>query len=198
MTKSGNQKGKRQVRIIGGRWRGRKLAFTPEEGLRPTGDRIRETLFNWLAADISGARCADLFAGSGALGLEALSRGAVHCDFVDSSSRALTQLTAHLSTLGALEQGCCHAVPAQQFLVNATQSYDIVFVDPPFYRQLVEPVCTVLEQRQLLRRNALVYIEMGAHEPSPRVPAGWGLHREKVSGDVAYRLFSIDPPDAGH
>ena len=81
-----------QLRIIGGQWRGRKLTFTPAEGLRPTTDRVRETLFNWLAADIQGARCLDLFAGSGALGLEALSRGAAHCDFVETSVCALRDL----------------------------------------------------------------------------------------------------------
>ena len=84
--------GQRQLRIIGGQWRSRKLAFQPAEGLRPTADRVRETLFNWLAPEISGANCADLFAGSGALGLEALSRGAAHCDFVDSSAAAVQQI----------------------------------------------------------------------------------------------------------
>src|SRR5210317_918947 len=88
-----------QVRIIGGKWRGRKLAFSPADGLRPTGDRVRETLFNWLAADIDGARCADLFAGTGALGLEALSRGAAHCDFVDSSPAVIARVGEHLGRL---------------------------------------------------------------------------------------------------
>src|SRR6516225_870905 len=92
-----------EVRIIGGAWRGRKLAFTPADGLRPTGDRIRETLFNWLSPYIHGARCVDLFAGSGALGLEALSRGAAHCDFIDSASRAVSTVQEHLVTLSATD-----------------------------------------------------------------------------------------------
>jgi 16S rRNA (guanine966-N2)-methyltransferase len=97
MTRSGKDTRKlHQVRIIGGQWRGRKLSFTPADGLRPTGDRIRETLFNWLAPTIEGARCVDLFTGSGALGLEALSRGAIHCDFVDSSNATLSQVSDHL------------------------------------------------------------------------------------------------------
>ncbi|HEY6131312.1 MAG TPA: 16S rRNA (guanine(966)-N(2))-methyltransferase RsmD [Halioglobus sp.] len=178
------------MRIIGGRWRGRKLVFTSADGLRPTGDRIRETLFNWLAPYIDEARCADLFAGSGALGLEALSRGAGHCDFVDSSSTALDQVTDHLSTLDALDKGSCHRVSAQQFLQIAAAPYDIVFIDPPFGQQLVEPVCSVLARRQLLADNALVYVETGAKEPPPTVPQIWNLHREKMSGGVVYRLYS--------
>lgn len=192
MSVSANRTGKQhQLRIIGGAWRGRKLNFTPANGLRPTGDRIRETLFNWLAAYVNGARCADLFAGSGALGLEALSRGAAHCDFIDSSNIALAQITDHLRRLEALERGNCHPVPAQQFLQVATSPYDIVFVDPPFRLQLVEPVCTALAARQLLADDALIYVETCVREPRPEVPAGWNLLREKATGGVAYRLFNV-------
>jgi len=181
----------RQLRIIGGQWRGRKLAFTPAEGLRPTGDRIRETLFNWLAADIVGAHCADLFAGSGALGLEALSRGAAHCDFADCSSAAVAQVRDHLNLLSAYEKASCHPVSALDFLSRTSTPYDIVFVDPPFELQLVEPVCAALSQHQLLRKYALVYVEMEATQPAPRTPPGWNLHREKHAGSVTYRLFSV-------
>jgi 16S rRNA (guanine966-N2)-methyltransferase len=199
MSGSGSRIGKlHQVRIIGGRWRGRKLAFSPADGLRPTGDRVRETLFNWLAADITGARCADLFAGTGALGLEALSRGAALCDFVDSSRAALTAITEHLERFDALEQGCCHPGPAQQFLETATQPYDIVFVDPPFNLQLVSPTCNALVQGRLLRDDALVYIESEAKNPPPQVPPGWNLRRDKVAGGVAYRLFSVDSAENPH
>jgi 16S rRNA (guanine966-N2)-methyltransferase len=190
MSGSGNRAGKpSQVRIIGGLWRGRKLTFTPAEGLRPTGDRIRETLFNWLAGHIQGARCVDLFAGSGALGLEALSRGAVHCDFVDTSSAAMTQVRNHLATLNALDAGTCHPVSAQQFLQVANTPYDIVFIDPPFKLHLVETICETLALRMLLTKEALVYVETAATAPPPAFPASWSLHREKVSGGVAYRLF---------
>jgi 16S rRNA (guanine966-N2)-methyltransferase len=184
-----NTPNKQQVRIIGGQWRGRKLNFTPAEGLRPTGDRVRETLFNWLAASVHGARCADLFAGSGALGLEALSRGAEQCDFVDNSNSTLSQIRNHLKALDTLGKSRCHLASAQKFLQEATGSYDIVFIDPPFSQQLVEPVCEVMAQRQLLVNDALIYIEMGAAELAPKVPSNWELHREKVSGEVAYRLF---------
>jgi 16S rRNA (guanine966-N2)-methyltransferase len=192
MSVSGNRtRRQNQVRIIGGHWRGRKLTFTPADGLRPTGDRIRETLFNWLTAYIAGARCADLFAGSGALGLEALSRGAGHCDFVDCSNAALTRLQGHLRTFDALDKGSCHCVSAQQFLETAVAPYDIVFIDPPFKLHMAEAVCAALAQRQLLCDGALVYVETGATEPPPIMPPGWSLHREKVSGGVAYRLFKV-------
>lgn len=181
-----------QIRIIGGQWRGRKLSFTPAEGLRPTGDRIRETLFNWLAPAVDGARCLDLFAGSGALGLEALSRGASHCDFVDNSDATLARLSCHLTALTATDRGRCHLVPAQQFINVAAQPYDIIFVDPPFTQQLVEPICMALTQRQLLSAGALVYVETGAAEPQFEVPLDWSLHREKVAGAVTYRLFNVN------
>jgi 16S rRNA (guanine966-N2)-methyltransferase len=179
----------RQVRIIGGRWRGRKLAFTPADGLRPTGDRIRETLFNWLSPFIESARCADLFAGSGALGLEALSRGAAHCDFVDTNGAALAQIAEHLRTLGADHAGHCHRIAAQQFLQQAALPYDIVFIDPPFKLQMVESVCAFLAEARLLTCNALVYVETAATEAPPTFPSGWNLRREKIAGGVTYRLL---------
>ena len=178
MTRSGKDTRKlHQVRIIGGQWRGRKLSFTPADGLRPTGDRIRETLFNWLAPTIEGARCVDLFTGSGALGLEALSRGAIHCDFVDSSNATLSQVSDHLKTLVAVDRSRCYPVSAQQFLQIATEAYDIVFIDPPFMQQLVEPICEALTKKQLLGNDALVYVETGAMEPPADVPLGWKIHR---------------------
>jgi len=179
-----------QLRIIGGRWRGRRFDFRAGAGLRPTTDRIRETLFNWLAPVIQGARCADLFAGSGALGLEALSRGAAHCDFVDSSSAALRQIGAHLANLGA-ENGRCHACSSLEFLQRAATPYDIVFIDPPFGSNLVAPACSLLASRELLTGDARVYIEMGAAEPLPEMPGDWALYRNKVAGGVAYRLFVV-------
>lgn len=184
-----------QVRIIGGEWRGRKLSFDALEGLRPTGDRVRETLFNWLAPDIAGARCADLFAGTGALGLEALSRGAAHCDFVDQSREVITRLKGHLDTLGAPDRGHCHRSTAEQFLEQATGPFDIVFVDPPFSLELTAPVLDALVRCQLLHDQALVYVESGANSPLPGVPDNWHLHRDKVAGAVAYRLYRAGSPD---
>lgn len=185
-----------RLRIIGGQWRGRKLTFTPADGLRPTSDRIRETLFNWLAPHIRAARCLDLFAGSGALGLEALSRGARYCDFVDTSAQALEQIAHHLKTLQAQDCGACSRGPAQQFLGRGVSPYDVIFIDPPFGKNLVDPACTLLAERCLVAADALIYIETGATEPEPAVPCGWQLHREKIAGGVVYRLYvaAIDNP----
>jgi 16S rRNA (guanine966-N2)-methyltransferase len=182
-----------QLRIIGGQWRGRRLSFRVAQGLRPTTDRVRETLFNWLQGVIHDARCVDLFAGSGALGLEALSRGAASCDFVDASSAATSQIAAHLDTLGALERGHCHTLSAQSFLTGAQRSYDLVFIDPPFGSALVEPSCALLAAGGLVAPGARVYIEMGTNEPAPLVPADWTLLRDKTAGGVAYRLFVVGP-----
>ena len=180
------------LRIIGGQWRGRKLTFSPAPGLRPTTDRVRETLFNWLAPVVHQARCLDLFAGSGALGIEALSRGAAHCDFVDLSAAALGQIRAHLDTLGAAHRGTCHRLPASEFLAAAELPYDIVFVDPPFGLGLVEPTCRLLACSGLLAHGAAVYVESAAREGAAAIPSDWTLHREKTAGAVAYRLFTAN------
>lgn len=180
-----------QLRIIGGSWRGRKLSFPAAEGLRPTGDRVRETLFNWLAPHVHGARCADLFTGSGALGLEALSRGAAHCDFLDTSPAAIARLREHLTTLQAGERGHCHTLSAQQFLSSASGNYDIVFIDPPFRAALVAPTCAALDVAGVLGPQSLVYIESAANEPPAEVPSHWLLHRDKSTSGVAYRLYEV-------
>lgn len=178
-----------QLRIIGGQWRSRKLTFTPVVGLRPTPDRVRETLFNWLEPAIHGARCLDLFAGSGALGLESLSRGASHCDFVDTSSTALGQISQHLDTLGASHSGSCHPKRAEEFLASTTAPFDIVFMDPPFGLNLVDPVWQLLLASSALATEAWIYLETPTNEAPPPVPENWVLHRDKKAGGVAYRLF---------
>lgn len=182
---------KSQLRIIGGQWRGRKLAFTPAEGLRPTTDRVRETLFNWLASSIHDARCLDLFAGSGALGLEALSRGAATCDFVDSATAVMRQVATHLNTLNATTRGQCYPLAAGEFLQTPRQAYDIVFIDPPFGKALAEPTCALLAEHGLLAAGALVYLETEIGSTAPALPAHWTLHRDKIAGAVAYRLYQV-------
>jgi 16S rRNA (guanine966-N2)-methyltransferase len=185
-------KSNNQLRIIGGLWRGRKLAFPDVDGLRPTGDRIRETLFNWLAPDIQGAHCLDLFAGSGALGLEALSRGAASSLLVERDSRAATQLKANLELLkagnGKVMQmdalGYLQGVQAQTPRVP----FDVVFIDPPFQLNLWQAVIDHLEQQQLLSEGAAIYIESGINDQY-LPPANWRLHRDKTAGSVHYRLF---------
>lgn len=178
-----------QLRIIGGQWRGRKLWFNAAPGLRPTPDRVRETLFNWLAAEINGAQCLDLFAGSGALGLEALSRGAQHCTFIDSSPAVIGAISEQLVTLGATDVATCTICSAQKYLGKAEQAFNIVFLDPPFAQDLIAPAVQALLQHELLAEDALVYVETHAAESAPVVPDKWQLHREKQAGDVVYRLF---------
>lgn len=182
-----------QLRLIGGQWRGRKLAFPALPGLRPSPDRVRETLFNWLQLEIGGARCLDLFAGSGALGLEALSRGAAHCSFVDSQPTAIHQIGDHLRTLqcSAGLTVCRNAVD----WLDATpaQPFDIVFLDPPFRLGLLDPCCERLESGGWLADQALIYVETGADEALPSLPANWTPHRDKRAGQVAYRLFRRGP-----
>ncbi|WP_288131900.1 16S rRNA (guanine(966)-N(2))-methyltransferase RsmD [Microbulbifer sp.] len=181
-----------QLRIIGGRWRGRKLAFAPIEGLRPTGDRLRETLFNWLQFHLPGARCLDLFAGSGALGLEALSRGAGSVDFVELHRGAAQTLRQQLDLLQA-EHGRVHNCPAEMFLTQAAlqqESFDLVFIDPPFAGDLWQETISQLCDASLLAENALIYIESPRDKPVP-VPPGWQLEKEKQAGQVCMRLFSL-------
>lgn len=194
MARSKNKQPRQsELRIVGGKWRSRKLSFTPAEGLRPTADRIRETLFNWLAPTIIGARCADLFAGSGALGLEALSRGAAHCDFVDTSNSVQQQILQHLETLGARSHGHCFVASAQNYLNTEKTPVDIAFIDPPFALGIAAPVCRSLSSSGLLAPKAWVYIETPKAEELSELPSNWTLYRDKVAGDVAYRLFRVNP-----
>lgn len=185
-----NQKGGNQLRVIGGQWRGRKLSFPTIEGLRPTPDRVRETLFNWLAGDINGARCLDLFSGSGALGYEALSRGAGHVDMVDSAAAVSRQLQLNARLLEA-DNLKIHQANALVFLASQPAPYDIIFLDPPFRQGLMADCLNTITQQRLLKPGAWLYIEMGRDEPLPPVPAEWQLHREKSAGQVCYRLFAI-------
>ena len=146
-----------QLRIIGGRHRGRRLQFNPGRGLRPTPDRVRETLFNWLQRDIQGARCLDLFAGSGALGLEALSRGAAEVVFVERQRTAAEQIRRHLDLLGETSRGTVRRQDALRLLQDAPeQRFDIVFVDPPFADRLCGTVIMSLSDRGWLADPSVV------------------------------------------
>jgi 16S rRNA (guanine966-N2)-methyltransferase len=180
-------RGSGRVRIIGGRWRGRLLTVPEAPGLRPSGDRVRETLFNWLQGDIAGARCLDLFAGTGALGLEALSRGAGHCDFVDSHSPALRAIQSSLVDLGGSTLARCHAMPADQFLDRHPGPWDIVFLDPPFDADLLARTLIQLEAGAL-HADSLVYLESGTAIDTLPLPAGWALLRSKRAGAVHFGL----------
>lgn len=180
------------VRIIGGEWRSRRVPFAAVEGLRPTPDRVRETLFNWLQSVTPGARCLDLCAGSGALGLEALSRGAASVTFVDQSALVARTLRENLQTLKAQNAEVVNAAALawlEQRPVDEERRFDLVFMDPPFRQGLVAPLCALLAQRNLLADNALIYIETEMELPLPPLPPDWQLSREKQAGQVCYRLF---------
>lgn len=185
-------RGPNQVRLIAGGWRGRKLDFPPVPGLRPTPDRVRETLFNWLARDVPGARCLDLFAGSGALGLEARSRGAAEVILVDRHPQVIAHLHQQIARLG-MDRVHCHRAEALDWLRRLDQSFDVVFVDPPFADQAWDAVLAGLARTGAVRSGGKVYVEA----PQGRnldVPPGWTLWREGRAGEVTFRLFTTPTP----
>jgi len=190
MAKGRRPGGSNTLRIIGGEWRGRKLRFADGEGLRPTTDRVRETLFNWLAPLIHGARCLDLFAGSGALGMEALSRGAGEVVFVDNNPVAITALKENLALLKADNASVIRG-DALAYLRGETRHFDVVFLDPPFRRDLLQPALKLLVEGGWLAPGARLYLELESEEALPELPAGWEVLRSKQAGQVAYHLVEI-------
>jgi 16S rRNA (guanine966-N2)-methyltransferase len=184
--------GSRVLRIIGGVWRGRKLRFAAGVDIRPTPDRVRETLFNWLGTRVVGARCLDLFAGSGALGLEALSRGAAHVTFVEQDAVAARELRARLADWGA-QDATVERADARRFLARQGQPYDVVFLDPPFASGLLELAAQSLERDGWLTQGALVYLETAAREGLPPLPPGWEPLKGKRAGEVGYHLYARGP-----
>jgi len=174
------------VRIIGGNWRGRRVTLPVGAGVRPTGDRVRETLFNWLAPIIDGARCLDLFAGSGALGLEALSRGARETIFVERDAAAVGQLVRNLEQFECRRASVVHG-DALRFLERTPRPFDIVFVDPPFGEIDLQNLCTLLA-RGWLTDGARVYLETARHDDLPEMPVGWVIDRNKTAGQVRFAL----------
>ncbi|MFP1743744.1 16S rRNA (guanine(966)-N(2))-methyltransferase [Lonsdalea quercina] len=178
-----------QIRIIGGQWRGRKLPVPHSPGLRPTTDRVRETLFNWLAPVIQQARCLDCFAGSGALALEALSRYAAHATLLEAERGIARQLSQNLSLLRAENASVIHT-DALQWLTQPGEAFDVVFLDPPFRQGLLDNTVNLLETQGWLADDAWIYIETEAENRTLNLPANWQLHREKVAGQVAYRLYA--------
>ena len=177
-----------QLRIIGGEWRSRKLHFPDAPDLRPTPDRVRETLFNWLATDIYGAACLDLFAGSGALGLEALSRGARKTVFVDLHRSAIHSLQNNLQLLDASQRASVIQSDAISYLQRPAEQFAIVFLDPPFQSDLLVKCIDLLEANHWLAQGALIYLEMARQTSLPELPSNWSLLKEKTAGDVAYFL----------
>jgi 16S rRNA (guanine966-N2)-methyltransferase len=183
------------LRIIGGAWRGRRIHFPAVEAIRPTPDRVRETLFNWLQMDVSGSRCLDLYAGSGALGLEALSRGASRVVFVEVDSGAGRHLSQTLQDLQC-DRGAVVTADVKRYLAGPSEPFDIVFVDPPYADRALADICSRIEQGGWLRPGGLAYLEDAAAAGPPVLPPGWTLLKSKRAGAVGYHLARRDPPAA--
>jgi 16S rRNA (guanine966-N2)-methyltransferase len=178
----------RTLRIIAGQWRGRKFRFPPVD-IRPTPDRVRETLFNWLQPRIEGARCLDLFAGSGALGLEALSRGAASVVFVEQQRAAAATIEALLAQWQG-SGGAVFCTQALHYLSAArARAFDIVFLDPPYGAGALATAAGSLEAGWLAA-DARVYVEHARREPLPTLPLGWRELRTGTAGEVGYHLYS--------
>lgn len=180
------------VRIIGGGWRGRRVNFPDIPGLRPTPDRVRETLFNWLQHDIVGSRCLDLFAGSGVLGLEALSRGARELVFVEQAVAAARGLKDQLIRLGGEVKGQVIEMGAARFLRVPAANFDIAFLDPPFGRGFLAEYVPMLDAGNWLKVGGLVYLENERGAGAPVLPPHWDLLKSKAAGEVGYHLARVN------
>ena len=186
-----------RLRIIAGKWRSRVITFQPAEGLRPTGDRIRETAFNWLTAQIDGARCIDVFAGSGALAFEALSRGAAQCTALEQQGGAIKQLRETAASLQAENLDIIQADSLNYLQQSPPQEpYNLAFVDPPFAAGMLNKACAFLNNSGWLAPDALIYCEMASADNSFIPPENWQMLRDKVSGEVRYCLYSRIEPKA--
>jgi 16S rRNA (guanine966-N2)-methyltransferase len=175
-----------RLRIVAGTLRGSRLVVPDAPGLRPTPDRVRETLFNWLAPVIAGAHCLDLFAGTGALGIEALSRGAAAVDFVEADAPLARLLRENLERLKQSAGRVIHG-DALRFLAETHARYDVVFLDPPFSAGLWDAAAQALETHGCLRES-WIYVEAPL-DASVHVPANWTLHRDGHAGAVRYELY---------
>ncbi|MFT6028680.1 MAG: 16S rRNA (guanine966-N2)-methyltransferase [Oleiphilaceae bacterium] len=197
-------------RIIGGQWRSRRLNFPAIEGLRPTTDRVRETVFNWLNTEIQGSRVLDVFSGSGALGLEALSRGATSLLAIEKDKQAVKALQANIDLLIGSSQNAktikVQHADALTFLKHLkaglsslpensnaeSDSFDLVFLDPPFRKGLLEETLRLLDGHLSLKQGALIYVEREKEMPSIVFPRDWALLKEKIAGQVLYQLFRVN------
>lgn len=177
-----------QIRIIGGLWRGRKLPVLNSEGLRPTTDRIKETLFNWLMFDINQCHCLDLFAGSGSLGFEALSRGASQVIMVEKDHQVAQQLSQNLARLPQAPATVVN-IDAVRYLASPATPFDLVLLDPPFHRELLPQVCQLLEEKGWLSADAKIYIEREQAAEPLLLPPNWHLLKDKQAGQVTYQLY---------
>lgn len=183
---------KGNIRIIAGQYRGRKLPVLMADGLRPTTDRVKETVFNWLMPYVQDATCLDCFAGSGGLGFEALSRGAKSVTFIELNKAAAQQLKENKALLKANNVDVL-STNAINFLQQNQQAYSLVFIDPPFRKGLAQQAAEAISS-QGLTENALIYVEMETDNNNQVMPSHWQLLKEKVAGQVVYRLYQNTQP----
>jgi 16S rRNA (guanine966-N2)-methyltransferase len=184
--------GRNSVRIIAGAWRGRRIHFPDMPALRPTPDRIRETLFNWLQHSVAESRCLDLFAGSGALGLEALSRGAKQVVFVEQFPAAARALQEQLLRFGGASKGRVMEMGAARFLRTPAEPFDIAFLDPPFGKDALAEYMPMLDEGNWLKVGGLVYLENERLAGEPKLPGHWELLKSKSAGEVGYHLARVN------
>jgi len=184
--------GRNSVRIIAGAWRGRRIHFPDMPALRPTPDRVRETLFNWLQHSITDARVLDLFAGSGALGLEALSRGAKQAVFVEQFPPAARALQEQLVRFGGAAKGRILEMGAARYLRTPGQAFDIAFLDPPFGTNALAEYIPLLDTGDWLKVGSLVYLENERAAGVPALPGHWELLKSKSAGEVGYHLVRVN------
>ena len=179
-----------KIKIIGGKWKGTNLTFCDEPELRPTGNRIRETLFNWLQPNVHGSICLDLFAGSGCLGLEALSRGAFKCVMVEKNKRVINHLAENIEKLSSSTELIHDDALNYLSSKEPSKTFDIVFLDPPFDSTIYESTMRTLELNHWLSHDALIYIEARSDSSMFQIPDNWSLFRKQVAGNVRYMLYS--------
>lgn len=177
-----------KVKIIGGQWRGRNLPFPDVAGLRPTPARVRETLFNWLQYDVMASRCLDLYAGSGALGMEAASRGAKQVVQVDNNAQVCRQLKANIE-LVVTRQVKIVQQDVFRYLAGDAETFNLVFLDPPFAQGLAVQVANWLEDKLWLTSHAKIYIEVESKLELKGLPENWEMLKHKIAGEVGYYLF---------
>lgn len=181
------------IRVISGQYKGRKLPVMDAQGLRPTTDRTKETLFNWLMADIRQSRCLDLFAGSGSLGIESLSRNANHVTFVELNKQAAAQISQNLATLKVdISQFDVLQQDALTALQRIEGPFDIVFLDPPFNKNMLPQVIETLDKQALLKSGTLVYIECERENAGFQLPQNWQSVKESQTKQLVYRLFEVE------
>lgn len=180
-----------RLRIVAGKWRSRLLPIADVPGLRPTPERVRETLFNWLTPVLQGARCLDLFAGTGALGFEALSRGAARVHFVERSAMAAATIRENIAKLQAAGASISETSAFDYLQERMDQPYDLVFLDPPFADDRLGELCRLLQDNGFVGAGGRVYLERSRDQAAPELPAAWAIGREKSAGNVHYSLAEI-------